>query len=280
MKIEHKIMPLIFTFLTLFSITSFAGPIIVGGAGESEYSMVHARTNFKDLIDDCLNISCSLSSEQKIVLHKLINFSNTLPLLVFKTSADMNTLYKIQTDLKSVWINRDMLWSDKEKSISINIGEALQIWIHILDEINNLGPELKSVADLVVNSTKNKILRGNIQINDEQTFEYILWNRPNRLHFVIRDPTLNTIQVSSLFDADSLNCSTEPHHIQIFSPALFPLVETNFSKSLTINLHFGISWVCNSASFSTNGVFFVTAEKMMPEKVWSFNLSTVGLIIN
>ncbi len=268
-------------FINFFLSTALAGPIIVGGAGESEYSIVYAQTNFKSLLENCLKYSCVLDQHQTFTIQNFINHSSELPEAIFKTNTDLNFLFKLCPDKKCVWINRDLLWQDSEKTISIDIGNALEIWVHILGQKLSINHEdTTRVATMASTSTKNLIHRGQFKLEDKQTFEYILWNKLNTSNFAIRDPALNTIDLMSLIHSSNLNCSTNPKQIQIYSPVWIPLSEPPTATSLNTNLHFGISWRCGLQNFSTNGVFYITSERKNTDQAWTFNLRSIGLFIN
>lgn len=278
---QNKLQIILFFILVICISNVKAGPIIVGGAGESEYSIVYTQKNFKSLLENCLNYSCILDSDQILTIQNMINNSSELPEPIFKTNTDMKSLFKLCPDSKCVWINRDLLWLDQMKTVSIDIGNALEIWIHILDEkLSTHHYDITTLAAIVGTSTKKLIQRGLYKLEDKQTFEYILWNNFNTSNFTIRDPALNTLDLMSLFNSSVLNCSTKLQQVQIYSPVWIPLSESPNATTLNTNLHFGISWQCGTQKFNTNGVFYITSERKNTNLAWSFNLELIGLFIN
>ena len=73
--------------LTFSFEASHAGPIVVGGgAGESEFSIVFARTNLPAIVTDCLKFSCRFTPQEAERLAILGQKAKTAPLALFKSS--------------------------------------------------------------------------------------------------------------------------------------------------------------------------------------------------
>ncbi|MES3037382.1 MAG: hypothetical protein V4736_05685 [Bdellovibrionota bacterium] len=274
----------LFVGLGIFLFTTkaaMAGPIIVGGAGEGEYSVVFVRANLPQLLNDCLEFACKFNKEQKDTVSKIASLSLNAPNAVFKNSLDMASSFTIQTDSKNVWINRDHLWLDVDKTVPYDVSDAFGLWIRILASPLGVNSEIAAeISKIAVSAFENQTVRGNIELEDKQGFEFLLWKRGHETRFLTRDPSLQTIDVSTYLNATSLQCPGEVSKMQIYSPAWLPLQTSNSLNSINLTLYFGISWSCGDKFFSTNGLAYFQARRESIEEAWSFNPNSIMVFIS
>lgn len=262
------------------------GPIIVGnGAGEGEYSVLFVKTNLQDILEECANVRCQLTSHEQSTLAGLRNVAPRVSQVLFKSSKEMpGKIFELHatSSRADVWVNQDLLWEDAKKSVAFTVGDAAELWIHILAAINGGEiPSVQSLGEKLKAALTTETQRGGQSISSPQggmasdmTVEYLLWSHNNVDVLVIRDPQLGTLELMKSI-AGAIHCA-EPTVPRIFSPAWLPLVTTGARVRLT--LQFGIAWTCQGRSYTTHGLSFV--ELLTDRKSAAFDAATLYSFID
>lgn len=275
-------MKLLFTLLAFcFSLTAQSGPIIVGGAGEGEYSVTFVHKNINLILNDCLDFSCTLSSSQRALLVQ-ISSSHILSFApVFKSSREMTTLFLVRPLQNEVYINQDKLWTDSDRTLAFDVGDALTLWIQIVGhELGIDDQKVKNVAQIAAESLKNQVQRGGVSLEDRQTFEFLLWQRGSETRFLARDPAMQSVGLTELINGRSLNCSARVSNTRIYSPTWGTLSEGTNQNTLNATLHFGISWTCADKHFNTNALIYAKVVRENSSARWMFDKNSVGIFVN
>lgn len=275
-------------FLKLITLMAFAlplsrpaqaGPIIVGGAGESEYSVIFARDHLRELLETCLQITCSLNEKQISLLQNLVSISDQAPTPVFKSASDMTELFELHGN--HVWILRDRLWEDPERTVSLKVGGAVGLWIQILGTIAQIPSD--QVADLTPvasKATDHGIQRAKIDLQGGQSFEFVLWDQGSPTRFLIRDPGLQSLNLMALLTPQALRCPGAVKDLRIYSPAWQTLSGAPDPLRAQISLQFGISWTCGDFQISTNAVFYSTAVRPSESEPFQLDPAAGGILVN
>jgi len=258
------------SFLLTLSSQVFAGPIIVGnGAGEGEYSVVFVRANLVQILEECANVSCHLNNDEHKKLLLLQKQAAKAPAPVIKTSSEISGK-RFELHGKEVWINSDSLWSDGQKTIPYDVGDAADLWIHILAEDLHLNADsLNGIGQKIQQSLANETHRGSLDIDNAGTVEFILWSREDSDTLVIRDPSLGTIDLSPAI-AKAIQCA-QPVAPRFYSPAWMTLVTRQ------ITLQFGVDWTCQGKSYSSRGI--TSVQLLDHEQKTSFDPSSVYIYV-
>jgi hypothetical protein len=261
--------------LSIFNLkASAAGPIIVGnGAGEGEYSVVYVRSNLSGIFEECANISCQLSAEEKQTLQTLRSLASVAPPARFKTSVEMGQrIFELHgtQNAGEVWINQDLLWQDSLKTVPFDVGHGAELWTHIIATVGKLPAEaVGSLGIKLKESLANVTRRGSIGVGiasgpgfPNATVEYLLWSRKKDDSLVIRDPLLGSLELSASLAA-AVHCP-EPVVPRIYSPSWLPLGERGLSQrrlrgdsALRLTLQFGVKWSCRGKTYGSHGLSFV-----------------------
>jgi hypothetical protein len=268
------------------SIKRAEGPIIVGnGAGEGEYSVLFVKANLKDILEECANVRCQLTAQEQSTLAGLRNAVPRVSQVLFKSSKEMpGKIFELHANSSraDVWVNQDLLWEDAKKSVAFTVGDAAELWIHILAAVSGgETPSVQSLGEKLKAALATDTQRGGLTIPSSQgsaaadmTVEYLLWSHNSADVLVIRDPQLGTLELTKSI-AGAIHCA-EPTVPRIFSPAWLPLATTGARVRLT--LQFGIAWTCQGRSYTTHGLSFV--ELLADRKSAVFDAATLYSFID
>lgn len=266
-------------FVISFSVQTFAapnasGPIIVGGgAGEGEFSVIFVRSNLKQIIEECAAISCHLDSADQQLLKNISKNSEHPPEIFFTDSTILNEkIFEIRG--QHVLINQEKLWTDVEKTKAYSVADAGALWIQILATWNDVPTSTQVIREALTLSLITETRRSKLELDPQKTVEFILWKNKTQDILVVRDPALESIDLSDSI-SHALKCSS-PSEIRLYSPSWMP---TNwnfpvFANDHHLTLQFGISWRCGKQSFSSNG--YSSMQLILKNNSpWSFDPASI-----
>jgi hypothetical protein len=251
----------LFTSL-IWSANLRAGPIVVGGgAGGSEFSIVFARSNLPTIVSDCLNLSCGLAPSEIARLQPLLMRSKSVLPAVFKTSVELpGHAYEIHQG--EIWFNKDLLWLDQAHTKPLEVSDAVQLWLEILDADGVI-----SAADLALVKTKIahslEIERSEQAYDSTNSYQVILWKF---------SPVLDRLYVSSspsdiLEITDALIKKLGCHaldSLQIQSPAWIsatPVPPQDQPDRIILKLSLNVNWTCDGRDHTGFGAAVISASR-------------------
>ena len=233
-----------------------SGPIIVGGGGQSEYSLIFVRNNLATILSDCARLTCELTDAEAKVMTRLQAVAQAAPEVVFASTTELgNRLFALRPP--KVWINQDLLWLDSSHSVPYEVSTAGALWVDILAASVGISePSLQTLRFKLAESLKHKVLRGAIELNPGQTYEFIIWSQTGSDVLVLRDPSLRTLDLSTKLRS-ALGCTQGAKDVRLFAPA--------WTANL-LSLQLGVRWRCEGRTFSSSALLSFNAD-FNPESV-------------
>ncbi len=273
-------MKLLLSLTILFLIqNASAGPVIVGGAGESEFSIVFVHSKLNEVLSDCENVTCDLTKDELKDFSVIQNAAKIQRTLYFKSSKEMGSdLFQIYSE-GEVWINQSKLSQTKGMDHFYDIPNAISLWIRILASASkSKTPFIESILEKARKSFSLVIQRGKLVFDSQNDFEFLVWKN-KRDQLFLRDSSLRFLEVSKLFDQPKLKCPGAITELEIYSPAWFPLKYSQ-EVQVPLTLRFGLSWLCDGRFFSTSGLVFLTATRPPHSNLFEFDLNSLEVFLN
>jgi hypothetical protein len=266
----------------LLSVSAWAGPILVGGGGESEYSLIFLRENLSQIMQDCFAVTCGLTDVEKSRLAIFQQKSKNPPKLVFKTQDEMERrLFELKSKDNEVWINQDELWLNEDKTIAYGISDAAALWIQILQQGEAIAQD--DVARLTLSlegSLVNQVIRYAAELNDGETFELLSWKGLNQnTRLFIRDPFVQNFELTEKI-RNAIHCSSSPiENMSIYSANWVSMTPTN-EKLLVFNVGFGLKWTCGQKKHNQTGNVLISAMRDNADVPFQFDPNTIRVVID
>ncbi len=256
----------ILSAIFLSSFASQAGPIIVGsGAGESEYSILFARTHLDELLSICAEDQCHLNSPQKLWLQRARKLAFLVPEAIFKNSQALGSqIYVRRTRSKEVWFNQDLLWLDPSSSKPYQVSDAVVLWLDILLGDKNISKAELSSLELELGA----YLKDQVQLiisSGETTggFSALLWTHQNRNDdLFLRDQAFQTFSVQESLQKAGLCSVGDASQLKFYSARWTSIQEQkNLEPTLMLRLEVSASWTCGTQSGRGRILIIMNAEK-------------------
>lgn len=258
---------LILIVLLFTGFQSSAGPIIVGqGTGQSEYTLIFARTNLPELLRSCLNV-CALSSEQTSVLKTLIDQAGNPPVAIFKTSSELESqVYRLNLDNREVWFNQDELWLDVARTVAFDIPNATRLWVDILGAANlptGNRKHLEHIKNELALILSQRFIRIPGLMVGEPVLEALVWKSDVQDKFFIRNSEFENYDFTPVIQG-FLGCAqgTTPTQLRI-NGTRWTLLTREFDEGrLRVRLDTVLTWRCGEVGQRTRAMIVMMAEPL------------------
>jgi hypothetical protein len=258
-----------------------AGPIIVGGgSGESEYSMMFAFKNLKELSKECLQLTCGLSDQEKTVFKNFNAAANLSYNLVFKNQEAMaEKIYQVNQAAGEVLINQNRLWLDQNNSVSYQVSDAFALWVEILSaDLKWNENQLHSIQEKIKSTYRNKIERVTINFEPKATFELLIWKRDGFDQFFVKDPSFKNVELSQFIQTE-FRCDAKEQALNIYSPtwvSASPIDEADLLRKVFFQMSFGYKTSCDQkTSFGTGRILFMA--KLNADLIYEIDSKTIAI---
>ncbi len=231
--------------------TAYAGPIIVGqGAGESEYSILFARSHLDDLLSTCAGDKCHFSSIEKEWLKTTRTLAQNPPRAIFKNKATLGNLIYFKHSVENeVWLNQDLLWLDAAGSIPYKVSDGVTLWMEILLKGLDIPDSVLANLQIGLRTSLNERIQA-IFSSGENTegFTAILWTHKDAnddLYF--RDQTFQTFSGIDSIRKAALCEKLELRQIKFHSARWnASWTVANSTPRLLLRLEVAATWNCGT----------------------------------
>ena len=232
---------------------AFAGPIIVGhGAGESEYSILFARTHIDDLLAVCAGDQCHFSPLEKDWLRTTRELAQHVPEAIFKTKKELGALRYLRHPIEhQVWFNQDLLWLDAAGSVPFQVSDAVALWMDILLVGKDIPKTELAILEFELAAALNDRVQSIFSSGDNTGgFTAILWTRQTGSDDIyFRDQSFQTFSGLEAVRAAALCGGGLATQIKFHSGRWTSIEELNEAiPKLVLRLEVSATWTCGKQS--------------------------------
>jgi hypothetical protein len=265
--------------ISIISLSCFAGPIVVGGgAGESEFSLVFARTNLVDLVGSCLKYECDLSRSEIRALNILTQKSQNPPEAIFQPSLPIpGQVFESHPELNQVWFSQNDLWLDQEKTVAYSIESATGLWMQVLGETENISPAIvDSLKRKTISFLSQKFENTVTNINDQNQLMATVWKQQPVNRFFLSDSTGQVIDLTEKAQA-TIQCGNLVAQSIHFFSGTWHVSDASRSSSQFI-LRMNVIWNCNGI-YNRGELLAVGSASLSEDETFKIDQNSLNLMM-